>query len=126
MDAMTKVGHEPVWMYQFNFDKGWFYNLPLGDFHMSELLMVWDNYKIVHPFVDEQMAKTFHLHWTNMIKYGSPNTPSGVIPPEKPDIVINWPAWDATTKKNIVLTIPPSINDHLEEERCDFWDGLPV
>lgn len=119
--------HQSVWMYQFNFDKGWFYNQSLGDFHASELLMIFDNYIILHPsHDDDQMAKTFHLHWTNMFKYGSPNSPSGIIPPEKPDIVINWPAWDSDLKQNINLNIPPSIDDHLSENLCNFWDTIPL
>eukprot|EP00463_Aulacantha_scolymantha_P002514 TRINITY_DN3260_c0_g1_i1.p1 TRINITY_DN3260_c0_g1~~TRINITY_DN3260_c0_g1_i1.p1 ORF type:complete len:62 (+),score=4.88 TRINITY_DN3260_c0_g1_i1:241-426(+) len=60
-----------------------------------------------------------------MVKYGSPNTPSGVIPPEKPDVVINWPAWDSSAKQNMDFNIPPSINNDLFGEVCDFWDNIP-
>lgn len=117
---------QSVWRYEFTYDKGWFYNLTIGDFHASELLMVFDNYIILHPsHDDDQMAKTFHLYWTNMIKYGSPNIPSGIIPPEKPDIILNWPSWNTSSRENIVLNIPPSINDHLYDEVCDMWDTIP-
>lgn len=113
-------------MYQFNYNTGFFYNLPLGDFHASELLMLFDHYKIVHPNHNaDYMAKTFHFHWSNMVKYGSPNNPSGVVPPVKPDIVLDWPVWNNKSKQNMVLNIPPSINDHLRDKFCDFWDTIP-
>merc|ERR1712115_328769 len=113
-----------VWLYQFSFDKGWFYNMPLKDFHSSELLEVFDNYIIIHPNRDDnQMAKTFHLYWTNMVKYGNPNSPSGVAPPEKPDIVLDWPTWDESSALNMDPNIPPTINNHLIEKLCNFWDG---
>jgi para-nitrobenzyl esterase len=109
----------PVYLYQFTYRSDYFWNTTLGDFHASELLMVFDNYEVLHfSPKDITMSSNFQLYWTNHAKYMTPN--DGKVHPLAP----NWPKWDPSTQVNLVLDIPTTTNTFLEKAACDFWDNL--
>jgi hypothetical protein len=37
---------------------------------------------------------------------------------------LDWPAYDATSEKQIVLDLTLSTESAYEKSQCDFWDGL--
>jgi len=113
--AVTKVN--PTFVYQFDYKGDLVWNTTFGDFHGSELLMVFDNYEALHYSPrDIAMSATFQDYWTNFAKNLDPNV--GVQP------LLKWPAWDSTDETNIVLDVPTSLNKHLLDDDCNFWDQL--
>mmetsp|Transcript_17395 Transcript_17395/g.33947 ORF Transcript_17395/g.33947 Transcript_17395/m.33947 type:complete len:125 (-) Transcript_17395:320-694(-) len=97
----------------------------LGDFHGSDILMVWDNYKIIHDNKkDQEMSATFQHYWRTHAIHQSPNYPNDTLH-------TFWPAWSEKNssghvKANMVLDVPTSLNTDLLASTCDMWDALPL
>jgi len=109
----------PVYYYQFTYTGDLIWNTTFGDFHASELLMVFDNYQILHySDKDKLLSGNFQDYWTNFAKSLDPNVGS------ESTSLLPWPKYDTTGAKNIVLDVPLSLNDHLIANDCDFWDRM--
>lgn len=93
-----------VYVYQYKYKKGWIERFPTGDFHASDLLMVWDNYMILHDNKeDKDMSASFQYYWKNLAVYRSPNPTNQTFPSD----IIEWPVSGCgDNSTNMVLNVP--------------------
>jgi carboxylesterase type B len=109
----------PVFYYQFDYRGDLIWNTTFGDFHASELLMVFDNYQVLHYSArDIMLSGNFQDYWTNFAKSLDPK-----VGTESSEL-LKWPKYDAADETNIVLDLPLSLNKHLLSNDCNFWDQL--
>merc|ERR1719238_1479002 len=98
--------------------KNWVDWQALGNYHSSELALVFDNEwpPIVHTFnKDEQdTSDAFTLYWTNMARYkGDPN---GSLEDK-----IFWPVFNASTELTMGMDIPQALISNLARDACELW-----
>ena len=86
---------------------------PLGVFHGSELMLVFDT-KIVLTKAEKALATQTVALWTSFAQHGKPEC-SGVI---------EWPAYSNKTDQNLVLDIPIGVESGLKDDLCKFWDDV--
>jgi len=105
----------PIWYYQFIYKGEWWLDTPLGDFHASELVYLFDNYEVIHfSPKDKKMSADLKNYWTNFAKTSNPN---GVG-------VANWTQWDSKSKVHKVLNQPLADGHDLYGAQCDVWDPI--
>merc|ERR1711934_1019053 len=104
--------------YQYFFDAklpNWIDYDVLGNYHTSELALVFDNEwpPIVHDFDKDEKAisASFRLYWSNMARFGSPNHNLG------PDQVV-FPQFNATSQLYVHMTQPTRQDAKLVEADC--------
>jgi para-nitrobenzyl esterase len=89
----------------------------LGAFHASELFFVFDNtYGVVNLQAQGEatLAQEMMGYWGAMATAGDPNGGGR----------LSWPAYDATSEKQMVLDLTLSTESAYEKSQCDFWDGI--
>ncbi|KAK3104039.1 hypothetical protein FSP39_023924 [Pinctada imbricata] len=90
----------------------------IGSNHASEvpfvfgLLRQW--YPKSVPVMDDEvnLSDRIMTYWTNFAKYGNPNGHTGD----------DWPAYDVTSRKYLVLDITDHVNSSLYSNRMTFWN----
>ncbi len=90
----------------------------LGAFHGSELEFVFGNpLDVGLPLTPAELPLSAAMmgYWGAMAATGAPN--GGGRP--------MWPAYQMSTEPDMVLDLTLSTETELEEQACDFWDGLP-
>lgn len=90
----------------------------LGSFHGAEIPFIFRN-----PMYGQQIAQSemdlsdaMMGYWTTFAASGDPNG----------DDEVEWPAYDVDDEGYLVLDLAIVAGDHLAQERCDFWDGIPL
>eukprot|EP00753_Platysulcus_tardus_P010000 PLAT2467.9.p1 GENE.PLAT2467.9~~PLAT2467.9.p1 ORF type:complete len:542 (-),score=265.93 PLAT2467.9:184-1782(-) len=90
--------------------------------HAAELPFVFHNFGGQFPMVgpEPDISNAFVDYWTNFAVEGNPSASLS-------DVEINWPAFNSTTKLNIVMEAPPlgteSVIDQ-NDKLCDFWNAI--
>ena len=99
----------PVWRYHFE-------HLPemplfggVGVHHAAELAFVFENRFMAAA--ELPLAEQIETWWTNFAKTGDPGS--------------DWPSYDATTDRHLVIDTTPHVAEGVSTELCDFWDALP-
>jgi len=119
--AVTSQGL-PGYMYHWTYKGDWIEDPILGDYHSSELPFVFDNAwpPLIHAFTerDQQMASIMGQYWTNFAKTFNPNVPVTWASN------LTWPLYTPDIGLNIVLEMPPTIQQHLYWGHCDVFDTL--
>ena len=62
------------------------------------------------------MSKAMGLYWTNLAKLGTPNSH---------DVPVEWPMYDESNDRHLVLANQIKSDSGLSKKFCDFWDSLP-
>ena len=136
--AMDAYLPEKAWLYHFEFPMEYnpMYHL-LGNFHASELGFVFDTW-VLPTSNSQDMSATFQRYWGNLANSGDvnvdynktccserrdSNTGSGVGGVGGSPSTTYWPSHNRTDDWNIVLDMPANAQQHLYEEKCDFWDA---
>lgn len=92
----------------------------LGSFHSSEVEYVFGNPSQLDPkpLSDDELGLSAAImgYWSRHAAAGDPNR----------DKAFAWPKYDVTGDENIVLDLGIAKEAHLEEDLCDFWDGIPL
>jgi carboxylesterase type B len=92
----------------------------LGDYHASELVLVFGNQwpPVLGTFSadDWAVSKSFGSFYANMAKSGNPNGPES--------LGISWPQYSKDSRVAISVTVPLSIEVNLGEDVCPFWDSF--
>lgn len=124
LNAITNQGY-PAWMYHFTYKGDWIEDPFFGVYHSAELEYVWDNQwpPLVHIFSanDQTIADTFGTYWGNLVHFQTPNGNSSTGPAAP---AIYWPAYNTTTRTNLIIQVQPTIEVDLLEEQCQFWDQV--
>jgi carboxylesterase type B len=88
-----------------------------GVAHTAELRFVFDNFLPAEP--EHAYSRSMQKYWTNMAKFGTPNTPG-------PDAQVPWPKYDEHSDLHLEFTAGGMLNGTaLAKQHCDFWDMLP-
>ena len=119
--ALAAHGSKPNYRYYFTYPEHWIDNESLGNYHTSEIALVFQNEwpPVIHKFnyADKITANVMSTYWTNMGKLGSPN--DGVLP--------TWPQWvnGDDGESLLVLAGPESLpTSGLKDTVCDMWDEI--
>eukprot|EP01129_Flabellula_baltica_P010487 TRINITY_DN4438_c0_g1_i1.p1 TRINITY_DN4438_c0_g1~~TRINITY_DN4438_c0_g1_i1.p1 ORF type:complete len:564 (-),score=93.61 TRINITY_DN4438_c0_g1_i1:2-1669(-) len=119
-------GGQPIYLYHFThvIDVIKYFRPSYGVFHGSDLAFVWDiksftydgtDLPILLSLAERDLQQTFVSYWTSFARTGNPNSQSGYTP-------VIWPRYDNTTDLNLILDLEQSVQVHLKEKKCDFWD----
>eukprot|EP01138_Halocafeteria_seosinensis_P005113 gb/GECG01005227.1/.p1 GENE.gb/GECG01005227.1/~~gb/GECG01005227.1/.p1 ORF type:complete len:659 (+),score=69.35 gb/GECG01005227.1/:1-1977(+) len=126
LNGSPKNGH---YLYEFNQKLQWieswiFGHGLLGNYHTSELDMVFDNQwpPILHSFNknEKKLSARMMQYWTNMARFASPNQ----------DAETMWPKYTFGNGSNdedqhyMNLRIPLKPDRGLRQKKCDFWDSI--
>ncbi|MBI2898017.1 MAG: carboxylesterase family protein [Deltaproteobacteria bacterium] len=90
----------------------------LGSFHGAEIPFVFSNPMFGSEIAgsEEPLSDAMMGYWTAFAAAGDPNGGAEVA----------WPAYDPDSEGYLVLEEPIAAGEHLAQERCDFWDGIPL
>jgi para-nitrobenzyl esterase len=121
LNAARLTGQPNTRLYHFTYKGDFIEDIFLGDYHSAELEFVFDNEwpPIIHIFTerDKIMADAFGSYWSRFVYNLDPNvgnTTSKFVP---------WPVYD-TTKTNVVMDVPPRVENDLYGAQCTYWDTL--
>jgi carboxylesterase type B len=88
-----------------------------GVAHTAELRFVFDTF--LPAEAEHVYSRAIQKYWTNMAKFGTPNTPG-------PDGQVPWPKYDEHSDVHLEFTAAGMVNaTALAKQHCDFWDSLP-
>ena len=114
--AIVAAG-QPV--YRYDFVHAIQFLIPnLGAFHGSELPFVFGNpLNIGTPLKTDELPLSLAMmeYWGAMAAVGNPNGGGRLA----------WPPYQPATEPDIVLDLALSTETELEQQACNFWQGLP-
>jgi para-nitrobenzyl esterase len=94
----------------------------LGSVHGAELPFVFhqltNSSLVSFTSADVQLADSIVGFWTSFAQDGQPNVDA--------QSQLSWPAYDLSTEAHLVLNHQLTQDSQLEQEQCNFWDGLQV
>jgi len=97
---------------------------PLGVFHGSELVFVFDFEAGQRTQGEKDLAKAFASFWTSFAAAADPNSKGDA------GTAGAWPKYSEASDEVMVLTTPPSSaaapTSGLKHGKCDFWDANPI
>ena len=113
-----------TYLYQFTMQpKIFLYQIPRSDdwrrdfgcYHAAELPYVFHFFPS-RKFVEDdwKLSEEIVGYWTRFAQSGDPNG----------DGATQWPAYDKTEEKYLVLDIPIKVGQHLSKRACDFLDEI--
>lgn len=108
--ARLVSSHEPVFLYSFEAGEAQ---------HANELTYVFGPENMADGLVADfaflfpaSLVEAIQRYWTNFAHNGDPNRAG----------TFEWPRYDASSDKHIVLSDPLSMSSGLQRDACDFWD----
>ena len=125
-----------AYLYQFSMPlENWATYRILGNYHSSELSLVFDNESPSHRFNANEttLSASFQSYWTSMPKHGHPN---GNLSTEQalwlPYVVRGLERcmpndllgcrYNDTGRSYMTMDVPTTLNSNLNGPSCDFWD----